>query len=415
MQKDRLKVAIRTSLIYAVFGCLWILLSDWLLSLIVNDTIRMTRLQNYKGWLFVAASTLLIFSLLRHYIVLQNRADEEVYIANERYRMLMETSLDAILITDPNGGILSANPAACRILGRTEKDLRRVGRAAIVDATDSRLEKALQQCDQTGFFMGELTFVRADGSTFTGEVSSAVFTDRNGQRRNGLVIRDISERKRSEVKLRQMTASLAEAQEAERQALSKELHDQVGQDLTTLSINLNLIRSKIGREPLEALAARFDPLLELVSDITEKIRDVMGELHPPVLTDYGLAAALRWYGERLKNQTSLEVVVSGDLVLPRLSLATSMTLFRIAKEALINVVKHAGVAKAEINIQSLPDQIQLEVLDQGRGFAQPMDATDEHSHWGLLLMRERAELLNGTLEIESAPGQGTIIRATLPR
>lgn len=130
----------------------------------------------------------------------QRRALRE---SEARYRSFFESSIDAILLTVSDGTILAANPAACRIFGRTEEEIRQVGRAGVIDPTDTRLPMLLEERARTGMASGELTFVRKDGTKFPGEVSSALFTDRDGPPKTNMTIRDVTERKRAEEALRE--------------------------------------------------------------------------------------------------------------------------------------------------------------------------------------------------------------------
>ncbi|HQN26639.1 MAG TPA: PAS domain S-box protein, partial [Syntrophales bacterium] len=131
----------------------------------------------------------------------RERAEEALSQSENRYRSLFDNSIDAILLTAPDGRILAANPEACRIFGRNEKEICRIGRAGIMDATDPRLPAALEERQRTGRFRGELTFLHQDGTRFSGEVSTAVFIDRDGQPRTSMIVRDMTERKRVETAL----------------------------------------------------------------------------------------------------------------------------------------------------------------------------------------------------------------------
>ncbi|MCX6690981.1 MAG: response regulator, partial [Methanoregula sp.] len=122
--------------------------------------------------------------------------------SEEKYRLLYENSMDAILFTSPDGNIQAANPAACAMFQRTEEEIIKTGRAGVIDATDPRLSAALEERARTGRFEGELTFLRKDGARFPGEMSSSIFTDRTGQKRTSMIIRDITGRKRAEKALR---------------------------------------------------------------------------------------------------------------------------------------------------------------------------------------------------------------------
>jgi PAS domain S-box-containing protein len=130
-------------------------------------------------------------------------ARENLRESEERYRSLFATSLDAVLLTAPGGEILAANAAACRMLGRSEEELMRAGRDAVVDRSDPRLPAALEKCARTGNFHGELTCLRKDLTKFTAELCSAVFTNRHGQPRTSMVIHDITERRQLEAQFRQ--------------------------------------------------------------------------------------------------------------------------------------------------------------------------------------------------------------------
>ncbi len=126
------------------------------------------------------------------------RTAEALRESEAKYRLLVENSIDAVLLTSPDGGIQDANKAACRMFGRTVRELRQLGRRAVVDLSDPRLAQAIEGHKRMGKFKGELTFLRKDGSKFPGEISSAVFKDKDGNPRTSMSIRDISERKRVE-------------------------------------------------------------------------------------------------------------------------------------------------------------------------------------------------------------------------
>ena len=136
----------------------------------------------------------------------RKRAEEALRASEERYRSLFENSDDAILLTAPDGRILAANPAACRIVGRTETEICQTGRAGVVDPTDPRLPIALEERERTGRFRGELTCLRSDGQPFPGEVTSVMFQGEDRQPRTSMIIRDITERKRAEKALEESEA-----------------------------------------------------------------------------------------------------------------------------------------------------------------------------------------------------------------
>ncbi len=168
-------------------------------------------------------------------IVERKRVEAALRESEERYRQLFETSIDAILLTKPDGSILAANPTACRIFGRTEKEIIQVGRNGLVDVSDPRLYQALEERAQTGSFRGELTLVRKDGSEFPGEVSTLLFKNAEGETRASWIIRDITERKRSEEALKIKVEQLYALNRASQAATTSLDLDQVLTEVVALA------------------------------------------------------------------------------------------------------------------------------------------------------------------------------------
>jgi two-component system sensor histidine kinase UhpB len=221
---------------------------------------------------------------------------------------------------------------------------------------------------------------------------------------------------KSSERLRALSVRLAEIEEAERKKLARELHDMVGQNLTALGINLNIMRSQIPGEAADLIAPRLQDSLMLVEQTALCIRDVMADLRPDMLDDYGLLATLRWYGERFSHRTGLAVTVHGDVLKSRLPLTSEVALFRIVQEALTNVAKHAQACKVMVELEELENIIHLIIADDGRGFDLfSLRRTGEHIGWGLITMEERAAGAGGRLRIESGPGKGTRITIEVKR
>jgi signal transduction histidine kinase len=206
-----------------------------------------------------------------------------------------------------------------------------------------------------------------------------------------------------------LAARLTEAEETERQRLARELHDQIGQNLLGLSINLSIIGAQIPNNGAAKQARScLQDSLALVEQTTERIRAVMADLRPPVLDDYGLMAALRWYGDQVAKRTGISVEVRGEEGNTHLSASTEMALFRVAQEALTNVSKHAQATQVSITLERHNGTQRLVVADNGQGFDATHKTTpDEDGGWGLLIMAERAEALGGRFWIESQPARGT--------
>jgi PAS domain S-box-containing protein len=215
--------------------------------------------------------------------------------------------------------------------------------------------------------------------------------------------------------LRALSTRLVQVQETERRALTTELHDRVGQNLTGLSILLQNIKALLSDEIAKSLGAEFDDAQVLVQDTTRHIRDIMAELYLPELEDHGLAAALETYADRVASRANLDLVV--DLPEPplRLSSDVRVALFRAAQEAISNVLKHADATQLEISLQRENGRVRLRVEDNGRGFEPSPESPNETLSWGLRIMRERIESIGGKVWIESKPGEGTRVTFEIER
>jgi signal transduction histidine kinase len=208
--------------------------------------------------------------------------------------------------------------------------------------------------------------------------------------------------------LRDLSAKLMEVQESERRALTAELHDRVGQNLTGLSINLQNLKASLSQEAAQALSPKFDDAQALVEDTSRQIRNIMAQLHLPELEDYGLAAALETYAERAASRGNLKLIADlPDLGHPRLPSNVRATVFRAAQEAISNVLKHANATQLEVSLEGRDGTVRLKIEDNGQGFEPSWLSQKVGQTWGLQIMRERIESIGGKVQIESQPGQGT--------
>jgi signal transduction histidine kinase len=207
---------------------------------------------------------------------------------------------------------------------------------------------------------------------------------------------------------------LVEVQEAERRDLANELHDLVGQKLTALNISLNIVKMESAGSIDAQANTRLDDSLKLVEETIESMRNVMMELRPAVLDDYGLPAALRWYVEQFVKRTSIPTSVVEHGSSRRLPLAAEEALFRIAQEALANAAKYARAGKITVTLHAAPGVKRLTIADDGCGFDPSACRPPASGHgWGLMIMRERAAAIGAQLVIDSTPGGGTRLTATL--
>jgi PAS domain S-box-containing protein len=214
MKYLRIPIEARIALLYLLFSGMWLLLTNHFLFLIYNVPFLLSLYQTYNGWFFIAASSLLIYLLLHRHLALKRLLDEELRENEERYSLLFNSSLDAIFLTAPDGGIYAANPSACGIFGRSEAEICKIGFSGLLDGTDARLELAREEHSRTAHFFGGLVYIRKDGTRFPGETSAAVYTDKAGIERTSIIIRDITERKKAEEQLRLQSKALESAANA---------------------------------------------------------------------------------------------------------------------------------------------------------------------------------------------------------
>jgi signal transduction histidine kinase len=228
-------------------------------------------------------------------------------------------------------------------------------------------------------------------------------------------IMDVTERKRAletqranAAQIRDLLRRLVSVQEAERRRFSANLHDLVGQSLSVIGIGLETIRGMLpGASPQKAESA-IDEMGRVVKETMGSVREVMSDLRPPLLDDYGLTVALEWHAQQLESRTGLRVAVEGERLDPRPASEVEVALFRIAQEALTNVAKHAGASRARVALSGSAGRVTLVIEDDGRGFDAAAANDPAGSSWGMAVMRERAVAVGGAMRVES-PGRGTRI------
>jgi len=207
---------------------------------------------------------------------------------------------------------------------------------------------------------------------------------------------------------RTLSQRLVEVREDERRRLAQELHDRVGQNLTGLDLNLNIIRGALPPEVFSRVGDRLSDCLRLVEHTGEIVSDVMAELRSVAVDDHTLIAALRRQGEQFSRRTGVPARVTGQEPAPRLSSAVHNALFRIAQEALTNIAKHAQGSQVALTVNSSPERVRMIVADDGRGFDSSMvSPCTGRQGWGLRIMRERAEAVGGRFQVESRLGKGS--------
>jgi signal transduction histidine kinase len=216
--------------------------------------------------------------------------------------------------------------------------------------------------------------------------------------------------------LRRISLRMVNAQEEERRHLSRELHDELGQALTALKINLDLARRALPADAPSQVSSSLVEASSLAVSVLERARNLSLKFHPAILDDLGLVSALRWEVDRYEQRTGQSVDFEADLADAKLRPELEITIYRIVTEALTNVMRHAQAGHVRVFLRARDGQVVAGVEDDGVGFdaANWFDLPSERRSLGLIGMRERTGLLGGQLEVTSAPGCGTQVRAVFP-
>jgi PAS domain S-box-containing protein len=214
-------------------------------------------------------------------------------------------------------------------------------------------------------------------------------------------------------RLKMLSQRLVRAQEDERRQIARELHDEIGQSLTAAQLNLQALGDTLAPD---VRSTRLEDSLGLIDHVLQQVRTLSLDLRPSMLDDLGLVPALRWYVSRQAGRAGFDAQVVADHAQERYASDLETTCFRVAQEALTNITRYARARQVVVEVQRHDRELQLIIRDDGQGFdvAEARQRAAAGQSMGLLSMQERVVLIGGHLQIDSAPGQGTVIQARLP-
>ena len=218
----------------------------------------------------------------------------------------------------------------------------------------------------------------------------------------------------SERRFRRISLGVLRLQEEERSRISRDLHDGIGQLLTALKIQLELLEREA--ESLPAILARVESARELSETALAEVRELSHLLRPQMLDELGLESTLRWLARTFQRRTGIAVEVAFEGEELRGDADVETLVYRIVQEALTNVAKHSGATAATVTLRRRPDRLSVRVEDRGAGFRpeETLSESDEEGGFGVRAMHDRVEFLHGRFSIRSAPGEGTAVEAEIP-
>jgi PAS domain S-box-containing protein len=327
---------------------------------------------------------------------------------DERLSQILERVTDAFIAIDNDWRFAYVNQRAAELLRRRAEEL--IGRHIWAEFPESVAQPVSRALRQAAAEQSPV-YIEAYYAPMDRWFEHRIFPSPEGL---SVFFQDVTERRRDEETLRTLSRRLLTAQEEERRRLARELHDEVGQVLTAVKIQLqSLLRAGTGGTPPSA--ARLQGAVDSVDHAIGGLRVLAFNLRPAILDDLGLSAALRWQGDRFAAETGTEVTLNIDRLDGRLPTEVETACFRVAQEALTNVARHAHATRVDIELrrgpQEDPDALGLRIRDNGAGFELP-DARRrmaEGGCMGLSGMEERVRLAGGRFEVRSQPGRGTSI------
>jgi PAS domain S-box-containing protein len=372
--------------------------------------------QNYEGGLGFVTD-----------ITRQREAEAVLQRTNEMLRALINYSPLGIIILDKDGKTELWNPACERIFGWDSKDV--LGRMLPIVPHDkveehTGLRKTIMEGNS--FTGQEVERRKKDGGKVDISLSASPLYD-SDHHPIGIssFLIDITDRKLAEKererlfkevtsarnRLKILSSKLISVQEAEKRNISRELHDEIGQMLTAVKIDVQRIRDESESDEINSLA---DDCKKLVEETISVVRNLSLELRPSIIDDLGLEASLRWYSDKFYQRTGIEVKTEINKLSGVLPPECAISLFRICQEAMTNIAKHSEADYVKVALNQKQNLIHLSVEDNGKGFnlKKALKLAAKGKSLGLLGMQERAELTGGRLEVLSREGSGTLIKAT---
>jgi PAS domain S-box-containing protein len=355
----------------------------------------------------------------------RRRSEKELSEAEARFRTIFEqAAVGVALIETATGRYVRVNNRYCELLGFAAGEMIQTTFQSLSHPEDLPQDLDYMKKLIAGHireFTLERRYYRRDGSIIWVNLTvSPMWRPNEKPEHHIAVIQDIVKRKEAEAALRtansqlkQLSREMIRIRDSERRHLARELHDEVGQSLAALRINLQLLRT--AGDDRERDQCRVNDSVTIIDHILEEVRDLSFSMRPPLLHEAGLAPALRSYFEEQSARTGLPIDFAGSMDGEPIPPEVSLALFRIAQEALTNAIRHSQAQRIFVTLDQHSDRIKLVIADNGSGIqARTPERVQQRPRLGLLGMEERTALLGGAFTVQSSPGGGTVISVHVP-
>ena len=353
----------------------------------------------------------------------KKQTESKLLRSEERYRSVFNQANDAMFVCYLNyartlSNFVEVNEVACRTLEYTKEELHDQNPySALFNNFEGEIVKIIDKIWLEGHAIFDTFQVTKTGNRIRAEISSHLI-EFNDKPAVLFISRDISQREEAERKikdtgerLRNLALHLQNIREEERTLIAREIHDELGQMLTFLKIQIALVGKKLNDDQ-QILKDKIDSSLKLIDDSIDAIQKISEKLRPNVLDELGITAAIDWQAKDFSERIGIECVCDLPKEEPFLDKEKSTAVFRIFQEALTNVARHANANRVFISLTEYKENLILEIKDDGKGIT--VNQINNPRSLGILGMKERAMLFGGTVTIKSSMNSGTTVRVELP-
>ncbi len=396
-------------------------------SIVINqpDTLYSKYKSLFLGIFFTITSLLMIIFVLLTLMHYRKKMETVLRDSEEKYRDLYENAPDMYHTINKDAVIIYCNETEARMLGYRKGEI--IGKP-VSDFFTQHTKEAYCRAffslkDSSVHHDVKRELVRKDGSTFTASISIFPEVDAKGELIEiKEVARDITEQKRveelkkSQQQLRSLSAYLESAREEEKKRIAREIHDELGHILTTLSLDLSWLRTRLSKDKeamdVSSLMERTGAMSELIESTVQTVQRISSELTPGILDHLGLSEAIKWQIDKYRKRTGIMYDVSITPENIMLDNKRSIVVFRIFQETLTNIVRHSEATEVLVDLKEEDGRLILDVTDNGKGIQE--DQVSDPESVGIIGIMERARILGGSVSIYGENGKGTNLKLMIP-